>query len=225
MTPLEKINTELNRLFDVFNKHYYGGEISKPVIAAQTNGKVGDAMGWCTCNKVWKDNESNEYFYEITICSEYLYRDIEGICSTLLHEMVHLYCNEKGIKSTSRGRSYHNKRFKEVAEQHGLVISYDSRIGWSITELSEESKALVKETANKEVFKLTRGRHKGSNSPEIPAADEGGEEPTDEGGEEAPKPKQSTRKYVCPTCGTIIRATKEVRVKCADCDELFELEK
>ena len=30
--------------------------------------------------------------------------------------------------------------------------------------------------------------------------------------------KQSSRKYVCPCCGLIIRATKEVRVQCMDCE-------
>lgn len=216
---IEKINAELNRLFDVFNKHYYKGEIKKPVIVAQTNGKNPYAMGWCTCDKVWKDNDKNEYFYEITICSEYLYRDIAGICSTLLHEMVHLYCNEQNIKDTSRSNTYHNKRFKGIAEQHGLQVAYDSRIGWSLTTLTDEARALVDATANKDVFVLTRHRHWRTGKPEEV------EEITGSSGsgsmEEPPRQKQSFRKYVCPTCGTIIRATKDVNVKCADCDELF----
>jgi len=33
--------------------------------------------------------------------------------------------------------------------------------------------------------------------------------------------KSSSRKYVCPKCGMIIRATKKVKVICADCDELL----
>lgn len=215
MTQIEKINSELNRLFDIFNKHYYNNEISKPVIVAQTNGKDRSTMGWCTCNKVWKDNEINEYYYEITICSEYLYRDVEGICSTLLHEMVHLYCNEKGIKDTSRGNTYHNKRFKEVAEKHGLIIDYNKRIGWSVTNLTEEAKGFIASNAKKDVFKLTRGRHRSTGISDFLFPD------IDEGEEETAKSKQSMRKYLCPECGTIIRATKDVNVKCADCDMLF----
>lgn len=38
------------------------------------------------------------------------------------------------------------------------------------------------------------------------------------------KSGSSSRKYVCPCCGTIIRATKEVRVICADCDCEFQEE-
>ena len=34
-----------------------------------------------------------------------------------------------------------------------------------------------------------------------------------------PKTKSNSRKYVCPCCGMIVRATKEVNVKCGDCDQ------
>lgn len=112
MKNLEKLNKELQRLFDLFNTRYYNGELKHPVITIQSNGGRGQqrlALGWCTCNKVWLDHSNNNYYYEITICSEYLYRSVEEICTTLLHEMVHLYCNENGIKDTSRGNTYHNK--------------------------------------------------------------------------------------------------------------------
>lgn len=49
------------------------------------------------------------------------------------HEMVHLYCREHGIKEVSRGGSYHNKRFKEIAEAHGLTCVQCGRHGWNTT--------------------------------------------------------------------------------------------
>lgn len=238
MTSLEKLNEELNRLFDLFNEKFYSGQLRKPVIAVQTNGGHGRkrySMGWCTCDKVWKDHNTNDFYYEITICSEYLYRSVEEICSTLLHEMVHLYCNEQGIKDTSRGNTYHNKRFKEIAESHGLTVSYDERIGWSISQLTEEAGAFVDEKADKSAFVVTRARHTPPKPPEAPtegAEGEGGESTAGEpeggtedgtGGEEQPeKPKQSLRKYVCPKCGCIIRASKEVNVICGECKVAFE---
>ena len=36
------------------------------------------------------------------------------------------------------------------------------------------------------------------------------------------KSKNRSIKYVCPCCGTIIRATREVNVICGDCGEPFE---
>ena len=47
---------------------------------------------------------------------------------------------------------------------------------------------------------------------------------TGEDGTETTKPKSNSRKYVCPKCKTIIRATRAVNVVCGDCDIPFELE-
>lgn len=147
--------------------------------------------------------------------------------------MVHLYCNEHGIKDKSRGNTYHNKRFKEIAESHGLTVSYDGRIGWSISQLTEEAGAFVDEKADKSVFTITRARHTPPKPPETPtegAEGEDGESTAGEpeggtGGEEQPeKLKQSLRKYVCPKCGCIIRASKEVNVICGECKVAFEKE-
>ena len=35
------------------------------------------------------------------------------------------------------------------------------------------------------------------------------------------KAKSSSRKYVCPNCGCIIRATKEVHIICGECEVEF----
>ena len=154
--------------------------------------------------------------------------------------MVHLYNQENNIKDTSRGNTYHNKRFKQEAEKRGLIIDYDQRIGWSITTLNDEAKQFIDENINKDVFTLTRVRHRVPQRPidldvnEIPGGDIGAaignyEDPEVEMPYEIPfdeeeKPKQSTRKYICPKCKTIIRATKDVNVVCGDCDEPFEKE-
>lgn len=238
MTKLEILNVELNRLFDVFNEEYYSGQLQKPIIAIQTNGGRGRnrySMGWCTCERIWKDHCTNDYYYEITICSEYLYRSIEEICATLLHEMVHLYCNEKGIKDTSRGNTYHNKRFKEIAESHGLRVTYDERIGWSISQLTPQTAMLVEQKADKAAFVITRERHAPPKPPKATISPIDGEsvgntlesgtegaEGAEESTEKEKKPKQSLRKYVCPKCGCIIRASREVNVICGECKIPFE---
>ena len=46
MTSLERLNDELNRLFDLFNSEYYGGQLRKPVIAVQTNDKKEKSRLW-----------------------------------------------------------------------------------------------------------------------------------------------------------------------------------
>lgn len=219
MATLKKViaEIELDKLFNVFNTKYFHDDVKKPIIAVQTNGKNSRVMGWCTTNKCWSDKEKNENYYEITICAEYLFRGIEEICSTLLHEMVHLYNLQHDIKDTSRGNVYHNKKFKESAEKCGLSISYNNSIGWSVTELNNDGRKFVKSLdIDENAFTLSR---------QLNCFDAGsGNGSGSDGSTSTPpatKPTQSSRKYVCPVCGTIVRATKEVNIVCGDCDEIM----
>ena len=46
-----------------------------------------------------------------------LLRGPDGLTTAgAVHEMVHYYCQINNIQDTSRGNTYHNKRFKEEAE-------------------------------------------------------------------------------------------------------------
>lgn len=143
-----------------------------------------------------------EGFYEINICAEYLSRPFDKVAETLLHEMVHLYNLQVGVQDTSRGGTYHNKKYKEAAEKHGLTVEKDAKYGWTKTSLNDEAEQFVGQYSEKkfELFRKPIPKIKGKSS------------------------KQSSRKYVCPGCGCIIRATKEVHVICADCDLEFEEE-
>ena len=213
---------ELYRLYSIFNQRYYAGMLNRPIIVVQSNGKNQRSMGWCTNQKVWKDNATQQTYYEIVVCGEYLFRDVDEICATFLHELVHLYCNQYQLKDTSRGCTYHNKVFKKVAEEHGLDVSYDQRIGWSPTTIKEAEKEFIRRTVNGSVFVMTRKYHKRpKGQPE--KEDPNTVEPTLGGGEEnEPKPKSSTRRYICPRCKAIVRATKDVNIICGDCKVVFE---
>ena len=214
-TSLKPVIDKLENLFSKFNEKFYGGELQKAVITVSPDTTKG-AYGWCTAWKAWSNQEpkkisdmkpeeieaaKSEGFYEINICAEYLARPFEQICETLLHEMVHLYNLQVGVQDTSRSGTYHNKKYKEAAEQHGLTVEKDSKYGWTKTSLNDEAKAFVDGLRDKK-FQLFRK----------PSFKMGG----------SSKTKQSTRKYVCPMCGCIIRATKEVHVICGDCNVEFE---
>ena len=145
---------------------------------------------------------------EINIGAGTLARPIENVCATLLHEMVHYYCHVHGIKDTSRGNTYHNKRFKGIAESHGLKVSHHEKYGWTITEPNDELLTFVLENDLSDIL-ITRNEFYGvsvlgtgthSNTPPLP-----------------PKPS-SSRKYICPCCGNSVRATKSVRIACMDCE-------
>lgn len=161
-------------------------------------------MGWCTSWKAWKQAGSEDKdagYYEINICAEHLTRKFEELCGTLLHEMVHLWNLQNGVQDTSRGGTYHNKKFKEVAEQHGLIIEQHPKYGWTLTKLNEETKQFIDSLGDTGfgIYRDSAAKIKTKKTS-----------------------SQSSRKYVCPCCGLIIRATKEVRVQCMDCEMEME---
>ena len=193
-TSLKPVIEKLENLFSKFNEKFYNGELQTPVITVSPDTTKG-AYGWCTAWKAWSVGEQKK----VTD----LARPFEQVAETLLHEMVHLYNLQIGVQDTSRGGTYHNKKYKEAAEQHGLTVEKDAKYGWTKTSLNDEAKAFVAGMQDKK-FELHR-----KSLPKIPGA---------------AKTKQSSRKYVCPVCGCIIRATKEVHVICGDCNVEFEEE-
>lgn len=211
---LKPVIDKLEDLFSKFNAEFFGGELEKPIITVSPDTTKG-AYGWCTAWKAWSDKEPKKFselkpeeiealksegFYEINLCAEHLARPFEKVAETLLHEMVHLYNLQVGVQDTSRGGTYHNKKYKAAAEQHGLNVEQDAKYGWTKTSLNDEAKAFVDSLADTkfQLFRKQIPKFSGKTS------------------------KQSTRKYVCPMCGCIIRATKEVHVLCVDCDAEFE---
>ncbi len=201
---LKPIISKLESLFSIFNEKLYNNELPQPVITVSPDMTKG-AYGWCTSWKAWTTEEgaaANEGgFYEINLCAEHLARPFIQTVGTLLHEMVHLFNLQNGTKDTSRGGTYHNAKFRTAAEAHGLTVEATDKYGWSRTKPNTDTAAYIEAMQDKK-FELHR------TSIQKPKG----------------KTKQSTRKYVCPGCGCIIRATKEVRVACCDCDEIFEEE-
>ena len=141
MPTLEKTLSELYRLFKLLNKHFYGGKLQQPVLVVQSKGKHKNALGWCTTQKIWRDNGNDgggkAEFYEISISAEFLHLPVEEIIDTLLHEMVHLFNLQEGVQDCSRGNTYHNKFFRDTAAAHGLNCKHVPKYGWAMTSLTE----------------------------------------------------------------------------------------
>lgn len=203
MLQISAIVKKTEELFDLFNQHFYDGELARPAITVSPDGGRG-AYGWCSVQEVWKTER--EMYREINICAEYLDRPMTEVCATMLHEMAHLYNLLHEVEDTSNNGYYHNMKFKATAEAHGLLIEKHQKYGWTITTLTPEAEAWVKETLGDEAINASR----------LP---EGGA-----GKEKGKKSKNRSIKYVCPECGAIVRSTKEVSVVCGDCDVPFERE-
>jgi len=201
---------ELQRMFKLLNATYFNNELERPVITILTDVTSG-AYGWISVNKVWSSKDA-AWFREINLCAEYLNRPVELVITTLQHEMVHLYNIHRNVQDTSRAGTYHNREFRDIAEQRGLVVEKDPKYGYCVTKPSLEFTELVKKNCRAGCFKLERTKTYRDGTPKVTKTGSDGKEKT------VTRTKQSSRKYVCPECGVTVRASKDVNVKCGDCD-------
>ncbi len=78
---------------------------------------------------------------EIMVSGEGLRRGARSVLGTLLHEATHAMSAARGIQDVSRQGRYHNKKFKTQAEELGITVEHDDRLGWSITTLPDGTAA------------------------------------------------------------------------------------
>ena len=182
----------LEDIFDKLNAIYFEGKLPKPGITVQTTPK---AYGHCSTKKIWKAGEA-EGMYEINLGAEYINREKEQTCATLLHEMVHLYCNENEISETCQKGRYHNKTFKAECEARNLEVEYDRANGYSHTIATEAFKAKLTEAGVDLTVRFARIMPKAKAKAE----------------------RAKAHAYVCPICGQAVRTTGDLSLICGVCE-------
>ncbi len=201
ITTMAEMQAALQAAFNAINRDFYNGELEKVIITVKEGRKEGTLGTFCTA-KDWVQNGKERH--EINISANYIgSRTVEQTIVTLMHEMVHLYNFQNEIKDTSRAGVYHNKKFKQTAEEHGLHVDFSDQIGWSLTTPTEEIRKWIKDNIPIKAFGIYK---------------QVGEK------EEKSKPKQSMVKKVCPCCGNIARVTSEFKLICGECNEEMKIE-
>lgn len=192
----------LGKLYDFCNEKLFGGNLKKPVITVQQDIK-NKTNGWWSTKKVWKENSDDEGEYEFNVTAQQLNRPVNQIAASMIHDMCHQYATSHGLQDTSRSGNYHNKLFAKIAETHGLKVACVPTVGWSNTELTAETEALiaefVKDNPENLIYRLLV--MKGQSLKNL-----------------------SIRKYICPVCGNSVRASKAVRIMCLDCNQPMQEE-
>ena len=204
LTSYNRVAGYLTKMFDLLNAEFFESELSRPTITIQSTPR---AYGHFSLREdTWVSKLGGTH--EINIGAGTLARPIEEVAATLLHEMVHYYNYEQGVQDCSRGNTYHNRRFKETAEAHGLTVQHSDKYGWSHTAPSDALLDFVLEYGLTDIL-INRNEYSGF---QIGGAG------THSGnyGTITPK-KSSSRKYICPCCGMSVRATREVNIACLDC--------
>lgn len=209
LTSYNRVAGYLNKLFDQLNEHFFENALSRPTITIQSTPR---AYGHFSLRPdTWESVTGSSH--EINVGAGTLARPIEEVAATLLHEMVHYWNYEKGVQDCSRGNTYHNKRFKAAAQTHGLNVEHDSLYGWTIASPNDELLDFILENNLGDIL-INRNEYHGIAVPGTGAHSNGGIA--------VPPPrKTSSRKYICPHCGNSVRATKEVNIMCADCQQMM----
>ena len=203
-TKMSRAVGQLEKIYFHLNQDFFEGTLPTPIITVQS--KPG-TYGHCSKFKVWQRKADDAY--ELNIAAEVLNYPIEETLDTMIHEMVHLYCREHGIKEVSRGGAYHNGRFKEEAEKRGLECFKTDKYGWN----TRPGEKVLEYALSNDWSDIIIGRNSliypiavgASGNPQTGVSIGGGKRPS------------STRKLVCPCCGNSVRATKAVRIMCMDC--------
>lgn len=199
---MAELQAAFQAAFNAINRDFYNDELEKVIITIKEGRKEG-VLGSFYTEKDWIQNGKPRH--EITIAANYIgSRTVEQTIITLMHEMVHLYNFQNEIKDTSRGGVYHNKKFKETAENHGLHIEFNDQIGWSTTTATQATQEWIKNNIRIKSFGIYKQ--------------------VDEKETAKPKAKQSMVKKVCPCCGNIARVTSEFKLICGECNELMKIE-
>ncbi len=185
---------QLNKMFNLINEELYENKIIKPkIIISSLNGNQRFRLAENVYTTITKKDSS-----ELAVSRSMLSSGNEkNVFIEMLKYAALCYGYQNNIKITSNRGIYHNKRFKKIAEEHGLKCSY-TKYGWDNVELNDIGIKLFntydwfftitgeKTVYNKKLYKHTCG---------------------------------STRKYICPICGNSVRATKNINIACLDCNE------
>ena len=201
LTSYNRVAGYFNKVFDLLNAEFFESALSRPTITIQSTPK---AYGHFSLREdTWVSKLGGTH--EINIGAGTLSRPIEEVAATLLHEMIHYYNYEKGIQDCSRGNTYHNKKFKEAAEVHGLIVEHSDKYGWSHTTPGEELLDVVLAYGLTDIL-INRNDFTGFQMPGTGSHN---------GNASGVQTKtSSSRKYRCPCCGMSVRATKNVNIAC-----------
>lgn len=108
-----------------------------PVVVTLGSGTLGERgnmrLGHFAAGR-WQVGE--DAHAELFVGGEGLQRGAADVLATLLHEAAHGIASTRDIQDTSRQGRYHNRRFKTLAEEVGLTVTDDPKIGYSPSELT-----------------------------------------------------------------------------------------
>ena len=211
-----RVTVFLRKAFRLMNEQLFNGELQDVQITLVNSARI---YGHITLDSNTWQTSKGYGMHEIAISNNYLSSEgisIEDVMAVLCHECCHLWAMQNSIKDTSRGFTYHNSRYRTIAEEHGLIVEHSEKYGWSHTKPGDKILQFCLDNDFTDIqinrkadYPFFGGRGGGSPSST---------------GIVPPSRQTSARRLVCPACGLICRVTKrDARVSCLTCSlEMIE---
>lgn len=192
---LSKMHEMLEQSYNILNSRYFDNTLERVIIEIKSN--VDKPYKASLCKNIW--NMNGKQYRGIVINAKYLNSNIEYILGLLMHEMIHLYCQENNIVDAID--DYHTEEFKREAELRGLTVTkQNDAYGYWHTEPSKEFVQYIKEAGIKkpiEIYYDETNIEKHNNNTRI-------------------------YRYKCSGCGnTFIASTNTIETKCKACNGNF----
>ena len=212
ITKMSRLTGQMEKMFHALNEYFFQSQLPAPIITVVPSSR---SYAHYTPFNAWDTKDGGRR--EINIASGTLDRPLEEIAGSLLHEMVHMYNDViLNVQDTSRRGTYHNGVFRREAEAHGLWCHKTEKYGWAFTEPGD---ALLDWVIDHDEF---REIEMCRTAPDLTASGIGAHAASAAGfTATSTNPNSHSRRYSCPCCGAIVRATKIVHIVCGDCGVPF----
>jgi hypothetical protein len=102
---------------------------------------------------------------EVMVSGEGLHRTPAEVLCTLLHEAAHGVAHTRDIQDTSRQGRWHNRKFATLANELGIDVTKDPRIGWSVSTLPDTTAAHYQSTLDALGSVMSAYRHTNPTGP------------------------------------------------------------
>lgn len=218
LNNVQRVQQYLKKIFRLLNEQIFDNELEDVQIVLSNSSRC---YGYYTLNKsTWIGNSCGQEFHhhEIGVSAQFLSsegRDITSLVATLAHECCHALGEQQGIRTCSRNNVYHNRRFRDIAEKHGLIVEHSPQHGYSHTSCGER---LLQFCIDNDLQDIRINR---CSDYYIPLG--AGSSPSSGGSTATTARRPSSYKLLCPSCACTVRATKlGVRLMCISCDEEME---
>ncbi|WP_329385732.1 hypothetical protein [Anaerofustis butyriciformans] len=119
----------------------------------------------------------------------------EDIIKVFIFELLYIYCNNNNIQAFNMKNGYYKKQFKEVGEYHKIQLNYLKNKGYIDVKIDKRFNELILK-CNFEDIKSSKEYNKVANS----------------------QNDLTQWRYFCPCCNGILRGTKNMKIKCLNCN-------